>query len=585
MGRSQTGTNHLINGTQRSQLTPASQPTRAHESARVARAAGESSIPGAASVGVGVGALAAIASLIPGSFRRAPVTQLASTLLIGAAGFGAGYMTRDLVAGISKDNGYTSGGIAAAAGAGGIAVSRALANRSIRAGGWLGAASAIVGATGVAMVAAQATSQFGLDITGAVDDVAPGGRSVAVALEGAAAIGAGALALRVAHALPNRPSAIKAARGALAVDEALLKSIDPKAAQTALESRLAVAREGLVAAGGGADDAAWERIGSPGRRFLSDIAEASEINQVMKTDSARQPIRIYVGLHEADTMAERVAIALDRAEKSGAIDRGTILAIQPVATGRINPVVPLSAEFMTHGDIASIAVQTSGSSALLAMRSRGEAAQAHRMLVDGLRARAMERGGSANVIDHGLCFGGWVANRGLAPSGVEGFAEHGVSALYLGIPGLAKSPRRIIKAAARNGDPRVLFANGREQLMAASRSGAKPHVTYVVQDDDPLRLTWRAFIERPATRGGSRDTPFVPIVSALNELVDIPAQAVRARGGFYEVGHDYRRVAPAAVRAAFHFKTSDTQLAAIEHQVAVREAQYLRAREALTSAH
>src|SRR4029077_3882757 len=83
------------------------------------------------------------------------------------------------------------------------------------------------------------------------------------------------------------------------------------------------------------------------------------IEQAMGDQVKADPIRIYVGLDSAPTLAERVQLALTERERTGAFDRSLLMLMSPTGTGWINPSVVQAVELYTRGDVASVALQYS----------------------------------------------------------------------------------------------------------------------------------------------------------------------------------------------------------------------------------
>ena len=83
------------------------------------------------------------------------------------------------------------------------------------------------------------------------------------------------------------------------------------------------------------------------------------IEQVMGEPAAAEPVRIFVGLESASTEYERRDLALGELQRTGAFDRELLMVISPTGTGYVNYVAVEVAEYMTRGNIASVAKQYS----------------------------------------------------------------------------------------------------------------------------------------------------------------------------------------------------------------------------------
>ncbi|WP_346839911.1 alpha/beta-hydrolase family protein [Microbulbifer sp. SAOS-129_SWC] len=109
---------------------------------------------------------------------------------------------------------------------------------------------------------------------------------------------------------------------------------------------------------GGADSLVrWQDMGHQGRRYLALGPTAAQIGAV--TGSAKQPIRVYVGLNAADTPQQRAQLALDELKRVGGFERKVLVLITPTGTGWVDPGGINSVEYLHRGDIASVAAQYS----------------------------------------------------------------------------------------------------------------------------------------------------------------------------------------------------------------------------------
>ena len=102
----------------------------------------------------------------------------------------------------------------------------------------------------------------------------------------------------------------------------------------------------------------WNELGRAGREFVASGPTAAEI-AVFTGRSARDPIRVYVGLRGADTARERARVALAELKRQGGFDRSVLIVITPTGTGWIDPAAMNAVEYLHGGDIASVAMQYS----------------------------------------------------------------------------------------------------------------------------------------------------------------------------------------------------------------------------------
>ncbi|MDQ2067457.1 alpha/beta-hydrolase family protein [Xinfangfangia sp. CPCC 101601] len=110
--------------------------------------------------------------------------------------------------------------------------------------------------------------------------------------------------------------------------------------------------------GSAASLASWEGLGAEGRNWISSAPDGDEITAATGL-AAVQPLRVYVGLNNAKTPEERAALALAEAKRVGAFDRRTLVIATPTGTGWMDPAGMQVLDYLTGGDVATIAVQYS----------------------------------------------------------------------------------------------------------------------------------------------------------------------------------------------------------------------------------
>ena len=102
----------------------------------------------------------------------------------------------------------------------------------------------------------------------------------------------------------------------------------------------------------------WNELGRMGRRFIASGPTAAEISAVTERP-AQDPVRVYVGLAARDTAQARARLALDELKRQHGFERKILIVITPTGTGWIDPSAMDTAEYLHHGDVASVAMQYS----------------------------------------------------------------------------------------------------------------------------------------------------------------------------------------------------------------------------------
>ncbi|MEA2010944.1 MAG: alpha/beta-hydrolase family protein, partial [Actinomycetota bacterium] len=113
---------------------------------------------------------------------------------------------------------------------------------------------------------------------------------------------------------------------------------------------------GLVSGGPGSA-VRFDELGLQGRRFVSEASPAERIDEVLDEDGSQDAIRVYIGVESADTVEDRVALAIEELRRTGAFDRSLIIVGSPAGTGYFNYIPVEAAEYLSRGDVASVAIQ------------------------------------------------------------------------------------------------------------------------------------------------------------------------------------------------------------------------------------
>lgn len=102
----------------------------------------------------------------------------------------------------------------------------------------------------------------------------------------------------------------------------------------------------------------WQGLGAQGRERVRAFPDAATIAEVTG-QPAMEPLRVYVGLNNAETAEDRADLALAELIRVGGFDRKLLVIATPTGTGWIDPASMTPLEFLWGGDIASVSVQYS----------------------------------------------------------------------------------------------------------------------------------------------------------------------------------------------------------------------------------
>jgi len=104
--------------------------------------------------------------------------------------------------------------------------------------------------------------------------------------------------------------------------------------------------------------ASWESLGYQGRTFVATGPHAAGLAR-LNGRPAKEPIRVYAGLHTAPDERGRVEVLLRELERTGAFTRKLLVIAPTTGTGWIDPVAASSLEMMYNGDTAIVGMQYS----------------------------------------------------------------------------------------------------------------------------------------------------------------------------------------------------------------------------------
>lgn len=230
---------------------------------------------------------------------------------------------------------------------------------------------------------------------------------------------------------------------------------------------------GTLRSGGPGSLVSWDTLGGQGQAFVRSGPDREQIERVTGRP-ALEPVRAYVGLRSARDAEQRVQLAVAELAREGAFARPTILIVVPTGSGWVNPAAVAALEYLSAGNLATVAVQYAERPSWLEyVLDRGEAAGSASALVSALR-RQLDRIPATHrpqLLVYGESLGAIGARSAIAR------ADH---SLLVGPPGGAGGTR------------------------------AQPRSTALLHADDPIGW-WspQLLIQRPAGWIG----PWLPLVS------------------------------------------------------------------------
>lgn len=307
--------------------------------------------------------------------------------------------------------------------------------------------------------------------------------------------------------------------------------------------------------GSEASAARWSGLGNEGRKFVSGGLRAAEIAR-FTTRPVTEPVRVYVGLENADTPEDRVALLHRELARTGALDRGHVVVVPTTGSGWVNPTAARAVELMYDGDVALVAMQYSYLPSWISFVTDGEASLASgKRLIDAVVAdvRARPVGSRPKLLVMGESLGTRAGEGAFA--GLPDIRDKVDGVVWLGPP-RANPIHSAITERRDLGTPEVLptytdglivrFTDGRRPLTGEGGSGGPewlaPHIVYVQHPSDPvvwwspdLMLRQPDWLREPPGRDRSPAMAWYPFVTFWQVTADL-ANAAGVPDGH---GHNY----------------------------------------------
>lgn len=308
----------------------------------------------------------------------------------------------------------------------------------------------------------------------------------------------------------------------------------------------------------------FARLGREGRRFVTNVAEADDIETVMGRPAIAEPVRVFVGYSAAGTDEERVALAMDELRRTGAFDRALLVVGSPAGNGLINTLVLETLDHLLLGDVAGVGVQYGRLPSFLTLNRVTRGGHVHRAL---LAAIAVELAGRPadrrpRVVVYGESLGAWTGQDAFLHEGVAGLDAAGVDrALWAGTPYYSGWRRQVLveRTVAVPEGSVVEVGSAAELLALGADELAALRVVIIGHDNDPVRyVSAGLLVRRPRWLNGHERPRRVPDemrwwpgVTVAQVLMDAVNATRPTPGVFRATGHVYSADLPDAVRVAY----------------------------------
>ncbi len=299
----------------------------------------------------------------------------------------------------------------------------------------------------------------------------------------------------------------------------------------------------------------WQALGQPGRDYVTMGPQADDIAAFTGRDALR-PVRVYVGLAQADTAQERADVALKELIRQGGFDRDVLIVALPTGTGWLDPGAVDTVEYMHGGNIATIAVQYSYLQSPLALiletRSGLDQAEA---LIGTVHSywRGLPKDTRPQLYIHGLSLGAWSSMHG---TDLFALLDDPINGAFWAGPPFPSTMWQGIVASRNPDSPYIAPTLGDGQLVrfashtqnAGGPDGwGRMRIAYLQYSSDPIVFYEPASLFRaPAWMNEapgpdvSPDLQFMPVVTQFQLAVDLAlANTAPAGHGHVYYGPDY----------------------------------------------
>ena len=328
-----------------------------------------------------------------------------------------------------------------------------------------------------------------------------------------------------------------------------------KKGNQAVELRYQDAPDGVNVTGGAYSLVPYDTLGLQGRRLVSVATAADDIEAVMGESPRKDPVRVFIGVDSAESIEERVELAIQELRRTGGFDRSTIVAASPAGTGYVNYITVEAAELMARGDVATVAIQYGSLPSMLSMNKVEEASALYAELVARLRAEidTLDRG--IQLYAYGESLGAQTGQNGIESiwNGTDLPVD---GALWVGTPSGTGLFDQLTTDAG------VPVFDRPEQLIEHMDSGeSTPPAVYLNHDNDPVAsFTPSTFSTMPdwikeedRGRGVNPYQRWLPGIAFWQGLIDTKNAATVVPGEFKSTGHDYRADLARFTRVAYEF--------------------------------
>jgi uncharacterized membrane protein len=329
----------------------------------------------------------------------------------------------------------------------------------------------------------------------------------------------------------------------------------------------------------------FDTLSRAGRRYVWWVNPPDRIAEIIGEPAVAQPVRAYVGLESAPTEQERVELALQELERTGAFEREWLMVASPTGTGYVNYAAVSILELLTRGNCATVAMQYSARPSPLSLDRVGEGRAHARMLCAAIDERLAQcpPGTRPKVVLFGESLGAWTSQDGFVDRGTQGLVDCGIDyAIWIGTPHFSKWKERVLFDDRPNIDRDLVgvFNDiGEWNALEPSQRDSIRYVMITHYDDGVGVFGPQLAIQAPPWLGNPLARPatvpkgmrWMPSTTFFQVLIDMKNAANVVPGVFAAKGHDYRADLLPFFHAVLGLKATPEQLERIGSHLEERE--------------
>ncbi len=280
----------------------------------------------------------------------------------------------------------------------------------------------------------------------------------------------------------------------------------------------------------------WESLGFQGRNFIGRGPDAASLEE-FNGESAKEPIRVYVGLDSAPTAEARAALAVQELERTKAFSREILVVMGTTGTGWIEPQSSNSVEYLWNGDTALATIQYSYLPSWISfLVDKQRAEDAGQALFEAVHERwaQLPDDERPRLLAYGLSLGSFAQQAAFGSLGDLRSRTDG--AVFIGTPNDTTLWRSVVRGRdAGSPEWQPVVGEGRGARFAASPPDyanppgpwTTPRILYLQHASDPIvwwywSILWSRpdWLAEPRGPDVSAKSVWFPIVSFVQVTVD-----------------------------------------------------------------